>query len=245
MTGMSKIYTTEYDDELLRGVEEPRPWNITDEIAEFITPASLLIDVGCGTCTKTLNLAKKVKSFWGVEPSAEMREKVTAEISRRKIANARIIDGKADNLPFPDDYCDILTCILALHSASEFSRVLKPGGVAVMEKLTERDKREIKAFFGRDENGLRGQFSEFATGERTKKIRLELETYFKSVRIQEGKWRAYLSTDGLVKLCQETSIVRGFDRDKDAEALRRAICHLKEEKGVRIEHHRILIIAEK
>jgi len=242
---MSKIYTTEYDDELLRGMEEPRPWNITNEIDRFITPTALLIDVGCGTCTKTLDLAKKVKSFWGVEPSTKMRAKVTAKISRQKIANAHVIDGKAEDLPFPDNCCDILTSILAIHSASEFSRVLKPGGVAVMEKLTELDKRKLKAFFGRDEKGLRGQFSEFATGERIKRVRLELETYFKSVRIQEGKWRAYLSTDGLKKLCQETSIVRGFDRNRDAEALSLAIRHLKEEKGICIEHHRILIIAVK
>ena len=243
--GMSKIYTTGYNDKLLRGVEEPRPWNITNEIAKFTSSNSMLIDVGCGTCAKTLSLAEKVRFFYGVEPSAEMRERVTVDIRSQGITNARIIDGKADALPFPDGCCDILTCILAIHSVSKFSRVLKPGGVAIIEKLTELDKRKLKEFFGRDEKGMRGQFSEFAVGEPIKKIKHELEAYFKSVRIQEGKWLAYLSTDGLMKLCEETSIVRGFDRDKDAENFGHAISHLQGEKGVCIEHHRILIIAEK
>jgi hypothetical protein len=86
---------------------------------------------------------------------------------------------------------------------------------------------------------------EFAIGERTEKIRRELEAYFKSVHIREGGWRAYLSTDGLTKLCEETSIVRRFDRNKDAEALSNAIRHLRDERGICIEHHRVLIIAKK
>jgi hypothetical protein len=117
--------------------------------------------------------------------------------------------------------------------------------VAILEKLTELDKRKLKEFFGRDENGLRGQFLEFAVGERMKEIRMELETYFRSVHIQEGKWCAYLTPDGLTKLCEETNTVRGFDREKDAEALSRAIRFLQGEKGICLEHHRILIIAKK
>jgi SAM-dependent methyltransferase len=242
---MSKVYSIGYEDVSIRGLEEPRPWNITNEIAKFVTPNTVLVDVGCGTCTKTLSLARKAREFWGVEPSAEMREKVNAEIRNQGISNAQITDGKADNLPFPDDYCDVLTCILAAHSASEFSRVLKPGGVAVIEKHTELDKRKFKEFFGSDEKGLRGQFSEFAIGERKEKIRRELEVCFKSVHMREGGWRAYLSTEGLTKLCEETGIVRGFDRDKDAEALSNAISYLRDERGICIEHHRVLIIAKK
>ena len=243
---MSKIYTTGYDDQLIRGVEDPRPWQVTDEIQKYLKSDSAYIDVGCGTCSKTLNFANQVKTFCGVEPSSSMRAKVQQKIQEQSLSNAVILDGKADSLPVEDESFDLLSSILAIHSAKEFNRVLKPGAVAILEKISELDKRDFKIFFGSDENGPRGQFLSIEPGQRIKEVEEEFVSEgFEVLHSQQGGWNSYLTEDGVRKLCQESNMIRGFNSATDADALEKAIESSKTDRGVCMPHNRILLIFRK
>ena len=66
----SRAYTSDYEKASLRGIEELRPWNVTDELAAVSGSLKSLLDIGCGVCRKTLPVASKFREVWGLEPSA-------------------------------------------------------------------------------------------------------------------------------------------------------------------------------
>ena len=242
---MSRIYTSRYDSQLLRGEEEQRPWNLQEKIASYLTEDSWLIDVGCGTGVKTIPCAKELKKYVGVEPSEEMRRRAVELAGSLGLSNVEIRNGFAAQLPIEDAAFDILTSFLAIHSASEFARVLKKGGVAVVEKLSDIDKREFKAFFGSDTDGPRGQFGDLEPHSRRQLLTEEFQAHFSKVSVIEGEWEAFLSPEGVLALCQETSLIRNFCAEKDRAALEKAIETLSCDRGVRLVHRRMLLVAIK
>jgi hypothetical protein len=135
--------------------------------------------------------------------------------------------------------------MVAPHDAHELCRVLKPGGWAILEKIGEKDKRNIKLQFERDASGNRGQFSDDADGQRAARFAQELSSCFDTVEVREGLWRTYYSLDGLVMMLEQTPTVRGFDRHADTDALRRVVDTCGTNRGIETTQHRILITARK
>jgi ubiquinone/menaquinone biosynthesis C-methylase UbiE len=104
-----------------------------------------VLDVGCGPGGKTCFLAtRKPHRVVGVDYSAELL--VQAEAARDVLAppdNRFIIEFvcvNASDLPFPDEYFDIVTCSDAFEHfsdpekvISEAARVLKPGGLFTID----------------------------------------------------------------------------------------------------------------
>jgi ubiquinone/menaquinone biosynthesis C-methylase UbiE len=92
------------------------------------------LDVGCGTGFNVSRLMARGFDVSGVEPAPGMR-------ARAEAANpgAKILDGDAENLPFPDASFDLVISIEVIRylktpdrALSEMARVLKPGGLAIV-----------------------------------------------------------------------------------------------------------------
>jgi SAM-dependent methyltransferase len=147
-------------------------------------------------------------------------------------------------LPFPDEQFHVVTSILAPHNARELWRVLKPGGTAIVEKIGEGDKLNVKTMFGDDEEGPRGQFM-VPEGEREKLFRADLSQFFDVIEVRNGKWRTVFSLEGLVKLLYETNTIRNFDLSRDAAVLRKIEDELSSKEGIETFQHRLLFIARK
>jgi SAM-dependent methyltransferase len=241
----TKLYDPEFESPLLRGIEESRPWNLSAEIAKRLQPTDRLLDVGCGTAVKILPLAGKVQEIVGLEPSAPMRGRAQEHIGQQSLENVSIVEGTAEHLPFDDESFDVVTSMLAPDDINEIYRVLKPGGYAVIEKLGERDKADLKVFFGSDEQGPRGQLCDLEEGKRLALYKEEYERPFSEVLVQEGTWQTYYSHEGLVLLLNNTSDVRNFNIDQDLPALEDAETALSTPNGIAIRQHRILVIARK
>jgi SAM-dependent methyltransferase len=101
-----------------------------------LTPASTLIDVGCGTGLLARPFCEFGCSVIGIEPNAAMRE-----AGRRYLApyaNFRMLDGQAESIPLPDATAGFITAGQAFHwfdaaaARREFIRILKPDGWAVL-----------------------------------------------------------------------------------------------------------------
>lgn len=241
----NKVYSSGYEDDSIRGREDKRPWDITAEIRQYCGRHKRLLDIGCGTCVKVLPLASLLNEIVGLDPSKDMRDKAAENGRDQSINNLTLVDGKADALPFSDNEFDIVTCIVAAHKTNEVFRVLKPGGVAIIEKLSEQDKYEFKEYFGDDENGPRGQFMHMRPGERCSTYKSEFETRYSDVSLRIGRWEAFLTREGLIKLCTETSIIRNFDPSVDMDTVDRYVDQYSGPNGVSIQHERILIVAQK
>jgi SAM-dependent methyltransferase len=244
MPWTDKIYSSGYDDHSLRGWEAPRPWDILEVVREHCPRTCSLLDIGCGTARKILPLAAELDEVWGVEPSEEMRTDARRAADGMAATNFKVVDGRADCLPFPDERFHVVTSLLAPHDTRELWRVLRPGGTAIVEKVGESDKSNIKTLFGSDHDGPRGQFMA-PEGERQEELRRDLAAVFEHVVVRSGKWRTVLSFEGLIKLLYETNTIRNFDLAADASTLRRIEQELYSSEGIETVQHRLLLIARK
>lgn len=189
-------YDQRYESDLLRGVEEPRPWDSLEVIRKYTKKFDILLDIGCGTAFKSVQLADNVGKIYGLEPNGKMRTKAEKNIRESGVSNIILVDGHAEELPFGDNYFDVVTCMVAPHDTSEVYRVLKPNGCAVLEKIGDRDKWNFKQEFGSDANGLRGQFSNLEEGKRAGNYEREFRELFSDVSVQNSFWKTYYSIGG-------------------------------------------------
>ena len=114
-----------------------------------------VLDVCCGTCSVVLSFAERFPDVFaiGYDFSHGMLLKAHEKDSSHKLI---LIEGDAANLPFVDDYFDVVCCSHALYELKgivrknallEMKRVVKPNGlVLIMEHEVPR-KLFIKILF--------------------------------------------------------------------------------------------------
>ncbi len=124
--------------------------------------ADRALDVACGTGRGVSLLASIARIACGVDGTAEM-----LSIARRKLSRQAkpigLFQGNAARLPFADATFDVVTCLNFLHLfpataekivfVREIGRVVKPGGVAVIEfdsALQGVVLGALRKYFGRD-----------------------------------------------------------------------------------------------
>jgi SAM-dependent methyltransferase len=119
----------------------------------------LALDVGCGTGLTALRLARRpeIARAVGLDPSAD----ALAHARRRHALP--LLRGSALELPFAHASCDLVTCFDVLQhlppggdgrAASEFARVLRPGGVALVRANGRGWSRDGSAYRLGDLTGL-------------------------------------------------------------------------------------------
>lgn len=100
-------------------------------------PRGTAADVGCGTGRLTQRLAARGHRVAGIDGSLAMVRQ-----ARRNVAGVPFLLGDLRRLPLADESVDLVTSALALtHVAdlaavlAEFSRVLRPGGAAIVSDV--------------------------------------------------------------------------------------------------------------
>ena len=109
--------------------------NWISAFARYAGPArpQTVLDLGSGTGRFTPALAEEFGGpVYGVEPSIRMREIAQDSASHPDVT---YLDGRAEQIPLPDNSCDVALLYLVLHhvterdkAAFELARVLRPGG---------------------------------------------------------------------------------------------------------------------
>jgi ubiquinone/menaquinone biosynthesis C-methylase UbiE len=234
-------YNKGYDDPSLRGIDEPRPWNLSQEIIDTSSPNKTLLDIGCGSGLKLIDIAKHFFQITGLDPNIEMLQLAEKRFIENNITNFSFVVGSAKTLPFPDNSFDIATVMMAPHDAKEILRVLKPGGHVIIETLGEMDKRQLKDFFENDTK-LRGQLSERPQGSSKILYQTDFSSLFDNLSITEGFWKTYYSKEGLLALLQSTPTVSKFNLESDNKAFEKAVFELpKKDDLIILTQHRLLI----
>lgn len=171
--------------------------------------------------------------------------KAKKNISESGTINVTLIKGEAEKIPFRDNSLDVVTCMVAPHITSEVFRVLKPNGIAILEKIGDRDKWNFKQEFDCDSQGLRGQFSSLSKGDRAVSYKHEFGNLFSEVLVKNEFWKTYYSMEGLILLLEQTPTIRNFDRKLDSKALIRIQQKYLGQRGIETEQNKILIVAKK
>ena len=121
-------------------------WNHDYKVtAKILTEAGIrnLIDIGCGNgafLEFLRNTAPEI-ALHGLDYSAEMVKR-----SRERLPSAEITEGDAESMPLPDNTFDGVSCHMSIHhyphpelALSEMYRILRPGGIVLINDLTGPD----------------------------------------------------------------------------------------------------------
>lgn len=106
--------------------------------ADVIRPGDTVLDIGSGSGTDALIAATLIGEngvVYGLDMTRAMREKLHRIVEAKGIANVRVIEGNAEQIPLPDASVDVVTSNGVLNlvpdkpaAFGEIARVLKPGG---------------------------------------------------------------------------------------------------------------------
>ena len=121
-----------------------------------IQPSEKVLDVGCGTGTLAIEVARSVGKAGlvvGIDPSTQQIAWASSKAARRNLP-VQFQIGVIEQLPFPDQTFDVVLSSLMMHhlpaplkrqGLAEISRVLKPGGRLVIADFKLKKERKGQA----------------------------------------------------------------------------------------------------
>lgn len=121
-----------------------------------IQPGDAVLDVGCGTGTLAMEVARRAGRAGrvaGVDPGTQQIARARSKAARRTVPIEFQI-GVIEQLPFPDQTFDVVLSSLMMHhlptplkrqGLAEIARVLKPGGRLIIADFTPKKERKGQA----------------------------------------------------------------------------------------------------
>jgi ubiquinone/menaquinone biosynthesis C-methylase UbiE/DNA-binding transcriptional ArsR family regulator len=125
---------------------------VTSLAIEKLLPRNLVIvDVGCGTGSLTVELARFAKKVIGVDLSQEMLRRARTIAQERQLRNVEFRRGDALKLPLAARSADAAFCVMVLHflsapqrAVAELCRITRAGGSVIVVDLVEHGQEWMR-----------------------------------------------------------------------------------------------------
>lgn len=226
----------------IRHTSEGVKWDLYGEMLKRSKKTDLLLDVGTGGGEKILKIAKNLQFIVAIDTSDGMIETAKKNLARSRLKNVRFFLMDGEDVQFPDEMFDIISCRHSDFSPTENYRLLVDGGLFITQQVGEGDKLNIKDFFGR------GQEYGVEDGTEMKRYVKELKKAgFSHVESHEYNAKEhYERPEDLINLLKNAPIIMGFgSSDEDFDKLDGFIKQATDEKGIITNSKRYMIIARK
>ena len=126
-------------------------FNYFDWIRMYSDDSSNLLDLGTGGGEALIKEYPKIKRIVGIDFSNEMIKTAiyNLEHSKRKNENISFCKMDINNLEFENNEFDIITARHTVINVNNIKRILKPGGLLIIEGVAKDDSIELKEKVGR------------------------------------------------------------------------------------------------
>lgn len=212
------------------------------EVSKQCQPNSVVLDIGVGSGERILPIADQVSQLVGIDSSHSMIRKAKETVASSDKQNVCFLNMDADQLEFPNECFDIVSCRQCGFSAAEVYRVLKERGLFFTQQVSEADKSNIKEFFGR------GQAYGVADGTLQQLLITQLrEIGFAQIhQIEYDITEYYQTPEDLLFLLKHTPILPEFGKDpKDFELFAEFVAKNQTEHGIATNAKRFVIVGKK
>ncbi|MFV0524886.1 MAG: class I SAM-dependent methyltransferase [Acidimicrobiales bacterium] len=129
-------------------------------MADLLQPDAtfVVLDIATGAGHMALRVAPEVAAVVAADLAPEMLAQVEALTAERGITNITTSRQDVEHLDFDDDHFDAVICRIAPHhftdiaaAMGQIARVIKPGGVFVLEDSCSPEEPELAEFINRVE----------------------------------------------------------------------------------------------
>ena len=127
-------------------------WPGSIEFKKYVQPGDNVLDAGCGNGKLRLMFKDVKVDYFGVDISQNLLT-IAQKNSQFALPNQQFFNAEIFQLPFADNFFDVIFCIAVFHhlpgyelrlkALREFQRVLKPGGVLVMSNWNRWQRQSI------------------------------------------------------------------------------------------------------
>ncbi|MEC5142436.1 methyltransferase domain-containing protein [Chitinophaga sp. 212800010-3] len=125
-----------------RMMESPLPWNYYMQICQRLRPGCTLLDLGTGG-GEFLSLLPD-KDLLHIHATEGYAPNVAVAAARLRTFNGTLISTYTDEeLPFPDNYFDLITDRHESYDIDEIYRILKPGGYFITQQVDGKSDLSI------------------------------------------------------------------------------------------------------
>jgi ubiquinone/menaquinone biosynthesis C-methylase UbiE len=130
---------------------EPASRELIARTKEYLDANDNVLDFGCATGTKTLELADAIKHIHGLDISAEMISEATKKKNKVNVKNVSFSQGTIFNDDLEKASFDKIIAYSIIHLLEDSEKViqrihelLKPGGLLISETACFKDKMDFK-----------------------------------------------------------------------------------------------------
>jgi ubiquinone/menaquinone biosynthesis C-methylase UbiE len=189
-----------------------------------------------------LGISSSLLFLVGIDLSKGMMETAQSNLRKSNVSNVRFSQMSSDNLQFPSDFFDVISCCHAPFYPGEVAKVLRSGGTFLTQQVSEADKLTLKKAFGRGQS-----FGETDGTLKEKYIQDLKEAGFSEVQAFDyNAIEYYQRPEDLVFVLKHTPIIPNFGQvKKDFDMLNQFIKSNQTTKGICTNSKRFMIIAKK
>lgn len=207
-------------------------YNYYKVCASHINNETIMLDIGCGSCDKSIKYFYQAKKVVALDNEQEMLNKAQANLNRffgeNKSNIFEFLRGDCNNLSFDANSFDLVVSRHCGANMQQVFQILKKGGLFISEDVDNDDCLELKQAFHRGQNYQTAYNHKIKTVEVCSKMFSEIELLnFKEIEY-------YKTIEDLEFLLKNTPIINGYDKEKDFSTLLTYVEKNKEEKGIKL-----------